>query len=61
VTGEFLRQKRPYVIVIIFIVAAVITPTTDPFNQSLLAVPMCMLYEACIWIAKWMERRKAKT
>jgi sec-independent protein translocase protein TatC len=58
VTYEFLRQKRPYVIVIIFIVAAVITPTTDPFNQSLLAVPMVVLYEACIWIARWMERRK---
>lgn len=58
VTAEFLRQKRPYVIVIIFIVAAVITPTTDPLNQSLLAVPMCVLYEACIWIARWMERAK---
>ncbi len=58
VTHEFLRQKRPYVIVIIFIVAAVITPTTDPFNQCLLAVPMVVLYEACIWIAWWMERRK---
>jgi sec-independent protein translocase protein TatC len=60
VTYEFLRQKRPYVIVIIFIVAAVITPTTDPLNQSLLAVPMCLLYEACIWIARWMERVKRK-
>ena len=58
VTHEFLRQKRPYVIVLIFIVAAVITPTTDMVNQSLLAVPMCLLYEACIWIAWWMERRK---
>jgi sec-independent protein translocase protein TatC len=60
VTAEFLRQKRPYVIVIIFIVAAVITPTTDPLNQSLLAVPMCVLYEACIWIARWMERKKRR-
>lgn len=59
VTYEFLRQKRPYVIVIIFIIAAVITPTTDPLNQSFLAVPMVVLYEACIWIARWMERRKA--
>jgi sec-independent protein translocase protein TatC len=58
VTHEFLRQKRPYVIVLIFIVAAVITPTTDMVNQMLLAVPMCILYEACIWIAWWMERRR---
>ncbi len=60
VTAEFLRQKRPYVIVIIFIVAALITPTTDPLNQCLLAGPMVILYEACIWISRWMERRKER-
>lgn len=60
VSHKFLREKRAYAIVIIFIAAAVITPTTDPFNQSLLAVPMCLLYEACIWIAWWMERKKAR-
>jgi sec-independent protein translocase protein TatC len=58
VSAKFLREKRPYVIVIIFIVAAVITPTTDPFNQTLLAAPMCLLFEACIWITWWMERKK---
>jgi sec-independent protein translocase protein TatC len=60
VTARFLREKRAYVIVIIFIVAAVITPTTDMVNQCLLAVPMCVLYEACIWIAWWMERRSRR-
>jgi sec-independent protein translocase protein TatC len=60
VTAKFLRQKRAYVIVIIFIIAAVITPTTDPLNQTLLAAPMCLLYEACIWIAWCMERRQDK-
>ncbi len=59
VTAAFLRQKRPYAIVGIFIVAAVITPTTDMVNQCLLAVPMCVLYEACVWIAWWMERKRA--
>lgn len=58
VTHDFLRQRRPYVIVIIFIVAGIITPTTDPLNQCVLALPMIVLYEACIWIARWMERRK---
>ena len=61
VTGEFLRQKRPYVVVIIFIVAGIITPTTDPLNQSLLAIPMCLLYEACIWIAWGMEKKKVRS
>lgn len=59
VTPRFLREKRPFVIVIIFIIAAVITPTTDMLNQALLAVPMCILYEACIWIAWWMDRSRA--
>jgi len=57
VTSKFLRDKRRIVIVLIFIVAAVITPTTEPIIQCLLAVPMVLLYEACIWIAWWMERR----
>ena len=60
VSAKFLREKRPYVIVLIFIIAAVITPTTDMVNQCLLAVPMCVLYEACIWIAWGMERRKRR-
>jgi len=59
VSGRFLREKRPYFIVIIFIAAAFITPTTDMLSMLLLAVPMCVLYEACIWIAWWMERLKA--
>jgi sec-independent protein translocase protein TatC len=60
VNSRFLRAKRSYVIVINFIIAAVVTPTTDWFNQTLLALPMCLLYEACIWIAWWMERRAAR-
>jgi sec-independent protein translocase protein TatC len=52
-----LREKRPYVFIIILIVAAAVTPTTDPFNMLLLAVPMGILYEACVWIAWWMERK----
>jgi sec-independent protein translocase protein TatC len=60
VSHKFLRDKRSYVIVLIFIVAGVITPTTDMLNQTLLALPMCLLYEACIWIAWWMERKKGR-
>jgi sec-independent protein translocase protein TatC len=57
---EFLRKKRPYVIILIFVIAAIVTPTTDMFNQTVLALPMCLLYEACIWIAWWMERVKGQ-
>jgi sec-independent protein translocase protein TatC len=57
VTHKFLRQKRIYAIPLIFFIAAVITPP-DLMSQILLGVPMCLLYEACIWLAWSMERRK---
>ena len=56
VNSAFLRRKRKYAIVIIFIVAAVITPTTDPFNMCLLALPMLVLYEIGIWISRWNQK-----
>jgi len=46
------REKRRWVILIIFIVSAVLTPP-DPLTQSLLAIPLCLLYELGIFIA-WM-------
>lgn len=54
-----MRTTRPYAIVVIFLLAAVITPTTDIFTLLLMGGPMVLLYEACIWIARWMERRGA--
>jgi sec-independent protein translocase protein TatC len=59
VSHEFLRTKRPYVVVFMFILAAVITPSTDIISQLFMAIPLCLLFEACIWITKWMERRRA--
>lgn len=50
-----MRATRPYAIVVIFVLAAVITPTTDMFTMLLMGAPMVLLYEACIWIAKRME------
>ncbi|HCD39131.1 MAG TPA: twin-arginine translocase subunit TatC, partial [Candidatus Omnitrophica bacterium] len=52
VNSAFLRKKRRYAIAIIFIAAAVITPTTDPVNMTLMALPMLVLYELSIWIAR---------
>ena len=52
-----LRQYRRHAIVIILIIAMVITPTTDPFSQLLLAVPLILLYEICIWLI-WAKERE---
>lgn len=51
-----LRDARPYVIVGAFVVAAVVTPP-DVLSQFLLAVPMCLLYEAGILFARFTGRR----
>jgi sec-independent protein translocase protein TatC len=48
VTAEWLRQQRPYAVLVLVIVAAVVTPTTDPVNLALLAVPLAGLYELSI-------------
>lgn len=56
-----MRATRPYAIVVIFLLAAVITPTSDVFTLLLMGAPMVLLYEACIWIAWWMERRERLT
>ena len=54
---ETMRNTRSYAILAIAVVAMVITPTPDAFTMCLLAVPMIILYEICIWLA-WGIRRK---
>jgi len=53
-----LRKYRRHAIVVIFIIAAVITPTPDPINQSLFAVPLILLYEVAILVAAQLKRRR---
>ncbi|OGX23617.1 MAG: twin arginine-targeting protein translocase TatC [Omnitrophica WOR_2 bacterium RIFCSPHIGHO2_02_FULL_45_21] len=52
-TPEFLRKKRKYAYALLLIAAAIVTPTTDPFNMCLLALPMILLYEIGIWVSRW--------
>jgi sec-independent protein translocase protein TatC len=61
VTPEFLSRNRKYAILINFIVAAILTPTPDAFNQVLMAGPLCLLYEAGIVAARVFGRRPAPT
>jgi sec-independent protein translocase protein TatC len=55
-----LRKTRAFAVVVIFVFAAVITPTSDIVTLLLMGVPMCLLYEACIGIAWIMGRRGAR-
>jgi sec-independent protein translocase protein TatC len=56
VTVEKLREARPYVIVGAFVVAAIVTPP-DVLSQFMLAVPMCLLYEAGVFLARFVAVR----
>jgi sec-independent protein translocase protein TatC len=60
VTAKFLWDKGRFAILIIFIIAAVITPSPDPVNQCIFAAPMIVLYGISIGVA-WLfgKRRKA--
>jgi sec-independent protein translocase protein TatC len=58
VSPQWLASKRKAAIILAFILAAMITPTIDPINQSLVAVPLIILYEMSIWLAKLVYRRK---
>jgi sec-independent protein translocase protein TatC len=51
-----LRRGRRVAYVIILVIAAVITPTPDPINMSLLAAPLFLLYEATVLVARLLRK-----
>lgn len=57
---EFMTRTRIFAIPILFALAAIIAPTPDPFTLFAVAIPMCALYEACIWIAWFMDRTRRR-
>jgi sec-independent protein translocase protein TatC len=59
VSAEQLASKRRHAAFGIFVAACCIIPSTDLFSLSVLSVPMYLLYECCIWIARIVERRRA--
>ena len=56
---EMMRKYRKHAIVIIFVLAALLTPP-DPFTQVMLAVPLIVLYEFSIFISAWVIKGKKK-
>ncbi len=60
VTPQFLSKNRKYAILINFVIAAILTPTPDVVNQSLMAGPLIVLYEVGIICSRVVARKKAK-
>ena len=61
VNARTMSRFRRYWLVVAFILAAIITPTFDPFNQALVAVPLLVLYEFGILLAKLAGRGRRKS
>ncbi len=59
VTPSTLARNRKYAILAAFILAAVLTPTPDAFNQTLMALPIILLYEVGILLSRIMFRKKS--
>lgn len=60
VTPAFMRQYRKHAVVAILIIGAIITPSPDPLSQSLISIPLYILYEISIFISAIELRRKNK-
>jgi sec-independent protein translocase protein TatC len=59
IDAQFLREKRRYAIVIVFVIAAILTPP-DVISQLALAIPTLLLYEASIYAVVLTEKRRDK-
>ncbi len=59
VNSSYLKTRRRYVIVIIFAIAAILTPP-DPITQVGLAIPLLLLYELSIFTVKFTEKKNEK-
>jgi sec-independent protein translocase protein TatC len=57
IDSEYLKKRRKYVIVIIFAVAAILTPP-DPITQIGLGIPLLILYELSILSVSLIEKKK---
>lgn len=60
VKGRTLGKYRHWIIIAIFVFAAVATPSTDPFTMTFMAVPMVLLYLISEVIARANDRRRAR-
>ncbi|MEY4593740.1 MAG: twin-arginine translocase subunit TatC [Bacteroidota bacterium] len=58
-TAGFMREYRRHAVVIILILAAVITPTSDVTTLMLVAIPLYILYELSIFVSAYVNRNKA--
>jgi sec-independent protein translocase protein TatC len=59
-SAKILKKSQRIAIFLIFLFAAVATPSTDPFTMCAMAIPMVVLFEASVLVAVFHDRRKAR-
>ena len=60
ISSKWLADRRRVMIIFAFILGAIITPTIDPINQSIVAGTLILLYEMSIWLAKLVQRKEPR-
>jgi sec-independent protein translocase protein TatC len=58
ITAPFMRRIRKVAIIVIFIIAAAITPGPDVFSQFMMAGPLLILYEVSVWIVHFFGKKE---
>jgi sec-independent protein translocase protein TatC len=61
VTPQWLARRRKLWVVLAFVIAAIITPTFDPINQTIIALPLIILLELSILLARFVYKKRAET
>lgn len=56
---QTLREYRRYMIVVIFVLAAILTPSPDPLSMTALAIPVYLMYEASLIVIALIKKRSA--
>ena len=60
ISSAFLKKYRKFAFVVILIVAAVITPSPDWTSQTIVAIPLLLLYEISVAIVRRVDKQKEK-
>jgi sec-independent protein translocase protein TatC len=60
INAGHLRRVRRYAIVVIFVVAAILTPGPDPLSQMMMAIPLLLLYEISIGVCALASPRRRR-
>lgn len=60
ISPAVLAKQRKWALILAFVVGGLVTPTPDPFNQSMVSIPLYLLYETSIWLGKLVYKKKTE-